>query len=138
MHNSVSLLTLRIVVQQEVSSCGSPPERRAPRRLVSVLRHDDAPAGYPRSGQYRRRDGRSTPAIGGGCTRWRLAEFRRSLAICCLTADDLETLLRPVGRDFPGTTVAPLGKKPGETDHSDSKGLLERHWIACLLAGCDR
>src|ERR1035438_5186084 len=109
-----------------LSPCGGPPERSAPRRLVSVLRHDDASAGYPRSGQYRRRDGRPTPALGGGCTRWRFAEFRRSVAIRRPAADDIETLLRPAGRDFPGSTATPLGAKSGQTGHSNSEGLPEQ------------
>ena len=87
--------------------------------------------------EYCRLDGRSTAAIGGGCPRGRFAEFRRFVENDGPAADDIETLLCLAGGDLPRATAAPLGEKPGKAGYSDSQGLLERHWAACLPAGSD-
>jgi len=114
-------------------ACCSPPERHAPRRMVSVLRHDDAPAGYPRSTNIA--DVTAVPRLlsvvaarAGGLLNF--ADLSRSVALP-------QTTLKRYFACWKGLSwyncCAP-GRESGQTGHSNSEVLLERHWIACLLA----
>jgi len=94
--------------------------------MVSVLRHDDAPADIRDLANIA--DVTAVPRLlsvvaarAGGLLNF--ADLSRSVAL------PQTTLKRYFAcwKDFPGTTVAPLGAKSGQTGHSNSEGLLERH-----------